>query len=148
MKRMLTLALVKVALVFVLVGCGRRGARPPGEPIPGTRSPSPGLHDGPAGILHWLSLGASALAGIGLILCAIAAVFSPDKWRVAKAAVVCVAVLLISQAIYWLSQHIVLATFAGLLVVVLGVLGWGFVNRKALEVRWRLDLDRDGKIGK
>ena len=139
---------IKVLLVFVMVGCGRRGARPPGATLPPARSPSPGLYDGPAGILHWLSLGASALAGVGLILCAVAAVFVPNKWAVAKAAIACVCVLLGAQAAYWLAQHLVLATLVGVIIVVCGVVGWGWVNRKALEVKWKFDLDRDGKIGK
>lgn len=128
------------AITLFLAGCG--------APVP--RSPdvgASGVHDGPAGILHWLALFASGVAGAGLLVCAVLAVFSPNKLRVAKFAVACLATLVAAQCLFWIGEHLKLA--AGLAACALGIGGlvclW--VHRKALEKLTGIDLNRDGRLG-
>jgi hypothetical protein len=106
-----------------------------------------GSHAGPSGVLARVAVIASALAGSLLVACAFLAVFWPDKTKVAKLAVACVTILIGAQAVYWLGQHLVLATGIVALVLLLGGFVYLWVHRRSIETSIGADLDRDGKIG-
>jgi hypothetical protein len=135
----LGLGLFALAVLLALAGCGPV-LRSPGDP-------APGLHDGPAGVLHRLALVASWLAGAGLIACAVAAVFVPNKYLVGKAAIACVAVLLGAQVAYWLADHLAIAAGMAAVCLALCAVGWVWLHRKAIEKRTGIDLDFDKRLG-
>lgn len=127
-----------IALLFTLYGCGSRGS------VPGSTQSVP---RGPAGVLTYISLIATAVAGSLLIACAFLAVFYHDKLKVAKLAIACVTVIVGSQIVYWLGSHLVLASFLALLVAAGGAGLWVWVHRRKIEVKTGIDINRDGKIG-
>ena len=133
------LCVLALCAVLALTGCDTV-ARSPG-------ATAPGVHGGPAGVLHWIALVASGLAGAGLVLCAIGAVFHPNKFLVGKVAIACVATLLGCQIAYWLADHLRLAATLAVVLLAVCALAWVWLNRKALEVRAGVDFDRDGKVG-
>ena len=128
------------AAVLMLTGCG--------SPVP--RSPddgAPGVPGGPTSVIHGIALVASGLAGAGLLVCALGAVFWPDKSRIAKLAVACLAVLVAAQCLYWIGDHLKIAAGLAALALALGAVGWAWVHRKAIEKRTGIDLNRDGRLG-
>jgi amino acid permease len=136
----LAIAIVAVLATLFITGCASRGALPAGK---GT----PWLHGGPAGVLTSIAVIATALAGTGLIACAFLAMFYPDKLKVAKLAVACVTIIIGAQITYWLGSHLVLATCLSILSLVCGLVVYGWVHRRELEVKTGIDINRDGSIG-
>lgn len=130
--------LASVAFAVCLSGCLRGSV----QPIPVGQD-----HAGPSAVLTRVAVIASAMAGSLLVACAFLAAFYPDKTKVAKLAVACVTVLIGAQAVYWLGQHLVLATGAVLVSLVLGGLVYAWVHRRSIEKALDTDIDRDGKVG-
>lgn len=98
-------------------------------------------------MLHYLAVGATAVAGAILIACAFLAWFYPDKLKVAKLAIACITIIIGSQITYWLGSHLVLASVLALLACACGAGIWAWVHRRALERKTGLDFNRDGKVG-
>lgn len=129
-----------VIFAIFLTGCGKSaGLRPPGPGAPGI--------SGPGGTLSSLATWATWASGIGLLGCGVAAAFLPNKFQIAKLALGCFAALLTAGILHWVAAHwaILLGLCAG--VLVLGGVGYVFLNRKILEKRLNCDLDQNGKIG-
>lgn len=146
-KKMLVaviLLLCGILIAIWLTGCGHgtAGLRPPGT---GT----PGVHGGPASALAGLAVWATWAAGVGLLLCGVAAALPifPNKLAIAKVALGCLAGLITAGMLHWISAHwaVLLGLCAG--VLVLSGVAWAYINRKALERRSGVDLNRDGRIG-
>ncbi len=121
---------MKTILLFILVIvlCGCFGIqREVVPPIPG----EPDAGGTPGDALTTIGLWSTYIGGIGLIFCAVAAAFVPNKWGVAKAAMVCVALILGGQIVYWFGQHVALATGLGVGALVLCGIGYAWIHRKA-----------------
>lgn len=138
--RWLVISLVLFVLTCGLAGCGQ-----------GVRMPDHGssfFHAGsPGEVLSKLALFFTALAGIGLIGCTVAAFFATNKWEVLKAAIFCFAAIIGCQILYWLGEHLALAV--GLSLVAFSVFGglYLFAHRKSIEIKTGIDFNQDGKIG-
>lgn len=130
-------------ILMILYGCGPSVAA-------GLRclpKPAARVSAGPAGVLSSLSLWATWAAGVGLLLCGIAAVFLPNKLQIARIALGCFAALLIAGllsyvALYWKTLMVLIAVVLGL-----SALGYGYLHRKEIEKYTGVDIDQDGKLG-
>ncbi len=133
------IALCAVIYVIFLSGCRSAGLRPP--------SSGATCISGPGSVLADVALYATWAAGVGLICCGIAAVWLPNKFNIAKVALGCFAALVVAGIMHWIAAHwaVLLGLCAG--VLVLSGIGWAYINRKALEKKSGVDLNRDGKIG-
>jgi hypothetical protein len=139
---LMTIIIVSAFMLCVsLSGCWSMVPRMPAISTPGLPTGSPGT------LLTKIAFAFTAIAGIGLLACAALAWFWPNKLQIAKLAIACVCVIICTQILFWLGQHLALA--AGLAVAVLAAGGalYLFIHRKDIERRTGIDLDGDGKVG-
>lgn len=138
------LAMTLFLLTCGLAGCG--GITVPRMPATG-HGPAIGT---PGSLLTTIALVCTGLAGVGLVVCGIAAIWYPNKWKVAKLAITCFVVAACGQILYWYGQHLALASGLLAAVVVVGIAGYVFIHRKQIkkDIEWRtgLDIDGDGKV--
>ncbi len=127
----LVLFLSAVIYALFLTGCGA-GLRPPG---------APSVHAGPAGALAGLAVWSAWAAGVGLLLCGVAAIWLPDKLGVAKIALGCFTMLVVSFLLGWIANHetLVLGSIAG--VLLLGAIGYTWLHRKDVKKKTGIDLN-------
>lgn len=124
-----------VSMSLFLLTCGLVGC---GPTVP--RMPPTGGHDwpsigSPGSILTTIALGGTALAGIGIIACAVALIWAPEKFKVLKWFITCLVVAAGSQILYWYGQHLALAGALLAGTVVLGSAAWLFVHRKEIKAK-------------
>jgi hypothetical protein len=116
--------LTLLAAGCILAGCGevRLPASPTGPGFPGFSTPG--------AVLASLALVVTGLAGAGFILCAILAVVSVTKIKFIKLCILCIGVIICSQVLYWIGDHLALA--AGLTVAAVVVCGgiWLYLHRR------------------
>lgn len=137
------LALCALLFWIFITGCGSpAGLRPPGT---GAASVS----TGPAGVLTSLALFATWASGVGLFLCGIAAALPvfPNKLLIGRLAICCLAGLLTAGIMHWIAGHWALIVGLCIGVLVLCGIGWVYLNRRYLEKKTGVDLNRDGRIG-
>ncbi len=139
-KKKLFIALCIIAALWALstlIGCGA-GLRPPG--------PEKELHGGPSGALASLAVWAAWIAGAGLLVCGVVAFFRPSA-QIAKLTLCCVSMLITAGILHWVSTHWAILLGLCVSVLVLSGAAWTYINRKALEKKTGIDLNRDGRIG-
>lgn len=142
-KVLVGIIILLCAIIFAMfaMGCGGSvaGLRPPGQPCP--------VASAPAGVLSNVAIWATWAAAVGLLACGVAMVFLPNKARVGQAAVGCLAILLIAGILHWIAAHWALLMLLCLIVLLCCGGAYAYLNRKALEKKSGIDLNRDGKIG-
>ncbi len=127
-------------IIFLLTGCERTAV-----PLHNGDTPS-FLSGGPSGILTKLALVATALAGTVLIACAFVAIVFKGflgAERLARIAGGCLAVIAISQMVYWLGNHLWILVCGTIAIAGL----WAWAHVRLIEKWFGTDLNNDKKIG-
>jgi hypothetical protein len=120
------LSVASFTILFTLSGCFGRGSLPTGG------NGSSFLSGGPGGVLSYLAIISTAVAGTALLACSFLAVFYQDKVTVAKLAIACFGTIIIAQIVWWFGKHTALAAGLVALTVFLGAGFWVWVHRRAL----------------
>ncbi len=123
-----------ISLAYLLSGCGPRTAVP-------NQPGSSGVHDGPANALAGLAVYAAWVSGVGLLCCGVAAIFSADKFSVAKVAIGCLTVLAISFLLGWVAAHAAIIMGGCAAVLLCGAVGYIWLHRVDVKQKTGLDLN-------
>ncbi len=124
-------ALSAILFWIFFTGCGSAGLRPPG---------APNVHAGPANALAGLAVWATWIAGVGLLCCGIAAVFRPSL-EIGKAALGCLAALVIAGILAWLAANLAVLVGLCIAVVVLSAVGYLYLHRKVIKKKTGVDVN-------
>ncbi len=138
---LLLAAIAAIAAPIILLGCGRHIAVPvqPGQTV---------VHAGPAGAVAGLAVYAAWAAGVGLLLCGVAAVFLPNKIGVAKVAVGCIAALAISFLLGWVAAHAAIVMGGSAAILLLGTVAYIWLHRVDFKKKTGVDLNWLCKVKK
>jgi hypothetical protein len=130
-------ALCALIYFMFLSGCGRGSVQPEPPSVPG----------GPANALAGLAVWATWASGAGLLLCGVATFFLPNKLQILRIALGCIATMLTAGILHWISAHWAVLLGLCACVILLSGVAWAYINRRFLEKKSGVDLNRDGKIG-
>lgn len=128
-----TLAVLAILYALAIAGCGR-GLVPAG-------AHEKSVSGGPGGALDSLAILATWIAGVGLLLCGVAAIWAPNKFAVAKVAICCVAIIGVSCLLHWLAGHTALLVGASAAVLLLSTVSYVWLHRVDVKKKTGIDLN-------